>query len=94
MKQRHFSNVNIDKFVEGMHCLETREIFQCNDVNFPYDKFINWLTTKINERFLLRSPQSRNKTKTKWYDVELRDVYRKNQLLYKTFLRKSNNKIN
>ena len=31
-----------------------------------------------------------NKKKMKWYDSELKEVYRKKQLLYKKFLRKPN----
>ena len=63
LKQRHFSNVNIAKFVEKLHYLEPRKIFQCSDENFAYDQFIKLFNNKFNENYPLRSPQSRNKQK-------------------------------
>jgi len=93
IKRRHFGSSNT-KIFRTLNTFDTSEIFQCKDVNIAYNKFITIFNIKFNDSFPSRSySQSSKQRKTKWYDNELKYIYRKK---YKKFIIKpsDNNKNN
>ena len=75
---------------------DTKSVFQCSGVKNAYDEFIHNFSSIFNESFPLKHFSKFKKKETKWYDTELKNVYRKKQLQYKKFLRKptENNRRN
>ena len=57
-------------------------------MNDAYNTFMQIFCRKFNESFPLQSFFNSKKRETEWYDAELKNLYRKKQLLYRKFIRK------